>query len=281
MADAIDKAVRAQGGGVVKPHQVKAMILAARRAYKAQSELGLVDDGVDFDAWRKATLHDVTGGDAPESFRTVTQRDYAAVMEYFGKLGGDDGSGLHSLALTPPARKTTDSLSQLAFTPPAQKATPSLSQQALTPPAQRATTPPSRQTRSADAQRRALWALNLVEGEVAEAFTPDGAGESGRGAARKYADALFWKIHRTERSLATPRQIWAVIFTLRKRANSKRTTARLDAGESGRPDAGNGRAGAQPSQRRARKGLGARGAAGVPLSPPDGSERFPAFSRGL
>ena len=38
MANAIDKAVRAQGGGVVKPHQVKAMILAARRAYKAQAE---------------------------------------------------------------------------------------------------------------------------------------------------------------------------------------------------------------------------------------------------
>ena len=89
MADAIDKAVRAQGGGVVKPHQVKAMILAARRAYKAQSELGLVDDGTGFDAWRKATLHDVTGGDAPESFRTVTQRDYAAVMEYFARLAGE------------------------------------------------------------------------------------------------------------------------------------------------------------------------------------------------
>ena len=242
MADAIDKAVRAQGGGVVKPHQVKAMILAARRAYKAQSELGLVDDGVDFDAWRKATLHDVTGGDAPESFRTVTQRDYAAVMEYFGKLGGEDGSGLHSLALTPPA--------------------------------QRATTPPSRQTRSADAQRRALWALNLMEGEVAGTL-------GGRGGARRYADALFWKIHRTERSLATPRQIWSVIFTLRKRAKSKRTTARPDAGEGSRSDTGYGRAGAQPSQRRARKCLGARGAAGVPLSPPDGSERFPAFSRGL
>ena len=258
MADAIDKAVRAQGGGVVKPHQVKAMILAARRAYKAQSELGLVDDGVDFDAWRKATLHDVTGGDAPESFRTVTQRDYAAVMEYFGKLGVEDGSGLHSLALTPPA----------------QKATASPSRQAITPPAQKATASPSQQTRSADAQRRALWALNLVEGEVAGTL-------GGRGGARRYADALFWKIHRTERSLATPRQIWAVIFTLRKRANSKRTTARPDAGESGRPDAGYGRAGAQPSQRRARKGLGARGAEGVPLSPPDGSERFPAFSRGL
>lgn len=214
-ASAIDKAVRAQGGGVVKPHQVKAMILAARRAYKAQSELGLVDDGVDFDAWRKATLHDVTGGDAPESFRTVTQRDYAAVMEYFARLAGERAEARRSDTI-----------------------------------------------KVADERARALWALNLVEGEVAGAL-------GGRGGARRYADALFWKIHRTERSLATPRQIWAVIFTLRKRANSKRTTARPDAGESCRPE------------RRARKGLGARGAAGVPLSPPDGSERFPAFSRGL
>lgn len=225
-ADAIDKAVRAQGGGVVKPHQVKAMILAARRAYKAQSELGLVDDGVDFDAWRKATLHDVTGGDAPESFRTVTQRDYAAVMEYFARLAGERAEARRSDTI-----------------------------------------------KVADERARALWALNLVEGEVAAAFTPGGAGESGRGAARRYADALFWKIHRTERSLATPRQIWAVIFTLRKRAKARRSDMGGAMGSS-RPTKG-GR------ETRARKGLGARGAAGVPLSPPDGSERFPAFSRGL
>ena len=125
-ADAIDKAVRAQGGGVVKPNQVKAMILAARRAFKVQSELGLVDDGVGFDAWRRATLHDVTGGDAPESFRTVTQRDYAAVMDYFGELAGDrPGKPGHQ-----------DS------------------------------------ARRADDRERALWALNLMEEEVAEAFTP-------------------------------------------------------------------------------------------------------------
>ena len=89
MADAIDKAVRAQGGAVVKPHQVKAMILAARRAYSEQSKTGLVDDGVGFDAWRRATLHDVVGPSAPDSFRAVTQRDYAAVLAYFGELAGD------------------------------------------------------------------------------------------------------------------------------------------------------------------------------------------------
>lgn len=91
MGNAIDKAVRAQGGAVVKPHQVKAMILAARRAYSEQAKLGLVDDGVDFDAWRRATLHDVVGVSAPSSFRAVTQRDYVAVMRYFWELGGDGG----------------------------------------------------------------------------------------------------------------------------------------------------------------------------------------------
>ena len=211
-ADAIDKAVRAQGGGVVKPNQVKAMILAARRAFKVQSELGLVDDGVGFDAWRRATLHDVTGGDAPESFRTVTQRDYAAVMDYFGELAGDrPGKPGHQ-----------DS------------------------------------ARRADDRERALWALNLEEGEVAGAF-------GGRGEARKYADALLWKIHKTERSLATPRQIWAVIFTLRERAKARRS----DGAKAPRPET------------RARKGLGARGAAGVSLPPPASSKRFPVFSRGL
>ena len=134
----------------------------------------------------------------------MTQRDYAAVMDYFGELAGDrPGKPGHQ-----------DS------------------------------------ARRADERSRALWALNLEEGEVAGAF-------GGRGEARKYADALLWKIHKTERSLATPRQIWAVIFTLRKRAKARR------------------------SETRARKALGARGAAGVPLSPPDGSERFPAFSRGV
>ena len=91
MVNAIDKAVRAQGGAVVKPHQVKAMILAARRAYIEQSKLGLVDDGVGFDAWRRATLHDVVGAAAPSSFRAVTQRDYVAVMRYFGELAGCGG----------------------------------------------------------------------------------------------------------------------------------------------------------------------------------------------
>ena len=198
MADAIDKAVRAQGGAVVKPHQVKAMILAARRAYKMQADAGLVDDGVDFDAWRRATLHDVVGAAAPDSFRAVTQRDYAAVMDYFGRLAGDKRA----------EARRSDTI--------------------------------------ADEERRALWALNLVEGEVAGTL-------GGREGARRYADALFRKIHKTDRYGATARQVWAVIFTLRNRA----------------------------TKRRAKTALGARGDAGVHLPPPEGSTRFPAFSRAL
>ena len=198
MADAIDKAVRAQGGAVVKPHQVKAMILAARRAYSEQAKAGLVDDEVDFDAWRRATLHDVVGAAAPDSFRAVTQRDYAAVMDYFGRLAGD----------RPSAARPSNLI-------------------------------------ASDEQARALWSLNLEEGAQAGAL-------GGREGARRYADALFKRIHKTDRYAATARQVWAVIFTLRNRAAGKRS----------------------------KTAPGARGAAGVHLPPPAPSKRFPAFSRG-
>lgn len=212
--DVLGKAVRAQGGGVVKPHQVKAMILAARRAYIEQAKLGLVDDGVGFDAWRRATLHDIVGAAAPSSFRTVTQRDYAAVMRYFGELAG----GGAATEGRPARDKAAD--------------------------------------KAADERRRALWALTLVEGEVEEQF-------DGREGARRYADALFQRIHRTDRYAATARQVWAVIFTLRNRAK----------GRARRP------AYYGTDDRRAETALGARGASGVPSSPPGGSKRFPSFSR--
>ena len=199
MANAVDRAVRAQGGAVVKPHQVKAMILAARRAYKMQADAGLVDDGVDFDAWRRATLHDVVGAAAPDSFRAVTQRDYAAVLGYFMELAGNSG-------------KSGD----------------------------------SGKSGIADEQRRAQWSLGLVEGETADAF-------GGREGARRYADALFARIHKTDRYAATAKQVWAVIFTLRKRAAKIRSKTALEA----------------------------RGEAGVHLPPPGASKRFPAFSRGF
>ena len=195
MKTALDKVVRAQGGAVVKPHQVKAMILAARRAYLQQVEIGLVEDGVGFDAWRRAALHDIVGAAAPDSFRAVTQRDYAQVVDYFDKLAGYNGNA---------------------------------------------------RGRAVDEHRRALWALALEEGRLEETF-------GSRAGVERYTDALFAKIHGTDRLGATARQVWAVIFTLRNRASKKR----------------------------AKTALGALGTLGVPSSLPDGSKRFPAFSRGF
>ena len=215
--DVLGKAVRAQGGAVVKPHQVKAMILAARRAYSEQAKIGLVDDGVGFDAWRRATLHDVVGAAAPSSFRAVTQRDYVAVLRYFLELAGEE----EVEKLNVEKLKSSNNLSTLQ---PFNSST----------------------SRSADERRRALWSLNLEEGRLEDYF-------GGREGARRYADSLFAKIHKTDRLTATARQVWAVIFTLRNRAAKRRT----------------------------RTAPGALGASGVPSSPPDGSKRFPAFSRGF
>ena len=215
--DVLGKAVRAQGGAVVKPHQVKAMILAARRAYIEQAKLGLVDDGVGFDAWRRATLHDVVGAAAPSSFRTVTQRDYVAVLRYFLRLAGEEDVE----KLNVEKLKSSNNLSTLH---PFNSST----------------------SRSADERRRALWALTLEEGRLEESF-------GGRAGAERYADALFVKIHKTDRMTATARQVWAVIFTLRNRAAKRRT----------------------------KTGLGALGASDAPSSPPDGSKRFPVLSRAL
>ena len=185
MANAIDKAVRAQGGAVVKPHQVKAMVIAAHRAFKVQQGLGLVEDGESFDTWRRATIHDVVGAAAPSSFKAVTQRDYAAVIAYFGELAGE----------VEVEKCRTCRTSRTSRTKTAR--------------------PSTFQLRDADECSRALWSLTLVEGEVEGAF-------GGREGARRYADALFAKIHRTDRLAASARQIWAVIFTLRQRARNKR-----------------------------------------------------------
>ena len=223
MANAIDRAVRAQGGAVVKPQQVKAMVLAARRAYLEQAKVGLVDDGTGFDAWRKATLHDIVGAAAPSSFRAVTQRDFAAVMEYFKELAGDGNVANVEIS-------SSNANNQLG--------TGNIG------------TGNTRTLATLDEQRRATWALRQVELEAAEAF-------GGREGARRYADALFAKIHKTDRFSATAKQIWAVIFTMRNRAK-KRT-----------------------GETRSKTAIGARGASPVPLSPPDGSKRFPAFSRAL
>jgi len=161
-----------------------------------------------FDEWRRAALHDVVGAAAPSSFRAVTQRDYAAVMDYFLSLAGERRNkeeGIRNKCGI--GRSAASGLSKPGGR---ESADTTLIPYSLFP------------ITSQDERRRALWALNLVEGEVADDF-------GGRGGARSYADALFWRIHKTDRYTANARQVWAVIFTLRKRSSKIRAKTALGA----------------------------------------------------
>jgi len=240
MTTAADKAVRAQGGGLVTSRQIKAMIVTARRAYDVQAKMGLVDDGIGFDAWRRANLHDVVGAAASGSFRLVTQRDYAAVIGYFGELAGDErttaGGGAPALPTVGRSCGThdpTDNGRSCGTHDPTDNGRATVGRGLRS-------APTLNDVREADERRRALWSLGMAEDIHADAF-------GGADGARRYADAIFANVHGTNRYTATARQVWAVIFTIRNRASAKR----------------------------AKTALGARGASGVPLSPPTRSGVFP------
>ncbi len=85
--DRTGRAMAAQGAGPIDKEQTSALILAARRAWQAQTAAGL-EDGA-FEAWRHAALWDAV---RKQSFRAVTQGEYARAMAYFGRLSGGSGA---------------------------------------------------------------------------------------------------------------------------------------------------------------------------------------------
>lgn len=85
-------------------------------------------------------------------------------------------------------------------------------------PARRASGKPQ----AADEADRARWALERECAAQADAF-------GGLDGAEAYADALLGCIHKTTRGLATAKQLWQVLFTLRNRAATKRRRNAPDA----------------------------------------------------
>lgn len=81
--DRTDRVIANAGSSILWPDQVRALILAARKAWLRQQELGLTDDG--FDDWRKAALWDAV---QVGSFRLVGQRQYGKALKYFAELAG-------------------------------------------------------------------------------------------------------------------------------------------------------------------------------------------------
>ncbi len=85
---------------------------------------------------------------------------------------------------------------------------------------------------AADEASRARWALERECQKLAAAF-------GGLTGATAYADALLERIHKTDRYLATAKQLWQVLFTVRNRAKAKRSKTAQDAsGASGQADGG-------------------------------------------
>jgi len=70
-----------------------------------------------------------------------------------------------------------------------------------------------------DKKVRAMWALNKETAALAGAF-------GGSGGATLYAATLFKRIHRTTPELATAKQVWSVLFTMRNRAKKKMSDVR-------------------------------------------------------
>ena len=82
--DRTERAIRGQGARLIDARQVRELILAASKAYKRQTAVGLAE-GETFDAWRKAQLWDAA---RETSFRAVTQGSFSAALNHFEGLAG-------------------------------------------------------------------------------------------------------------------------------------------------------------------------------------------------
>ena len=84
-----EHAVAGQGAGGLTKKQIIALATMARKAYAAQSSLGLADAFKDFDTWRKGVLYHLTERTTQKdltSFKKITQREYSTVFKRFAEL---------------------------------------------------------------------------------------------------------------------------------------------------------------------------------------------------
>ena len=78
-------AVAGQGAGPLTQHQVRSLVLLARRAYAVQRSLGLAEEEP-FDEWRHAAVADAAPG--RPGLKLLRQEDFCAVRDYLKRLAG-------------------------------------------------------------------------------------------------------------------------------------------------------------------------------------------------
>lgn len=82
----IEHSITGSARHVVTRQQVVHLMMLAQGAYRQQQAVGLIDNGMTFDQWRKLALADCAPGKT--SFNLVTQREYEKFCTWLQKLGG-------------------------------------------------------------------------------------------------------------------------------------------------------------------------------------------------
>ncbi len=87
-------AAPAKKRGNMKPAEIKPLVMAARKAFDRQSEVGLLDDGETFDTWRHTQCMAAVGR---PGITACNHGDFRPLLAHFQTLAGDDSSAFRSL----------------------------------------------------------------------------------------------------------------------------------------------------------------------------------------
>lgn len=83
----------AKSRGNLKPAEIKPLIMAARKAYDFQRDLGNTDDAQGFDAWRREQCLQAVNR---PGITACNHDDFRPLLAHFQTLAGDDGSAFAS-----------------------------------------------------------------------------------------------------------------------------------------------------------------------------------------
>lgn len=81
----------------MKPQEIKPLVMAAKKAFDHQANLGLVEEGETFDDWRHQQCMNVVGR---PGITACNHDDFRPLLAHFQVLAGDDGSAFESLMKT-------------------------------------------------------------------------------------------------------------------------------------------------------------------------------------
>jgi hypothetical protein len=80
-------------GGLSNEQKAK-LSIAAKAVYDRHASLGLIDEGVSYDDWRRAECRTATGNRIG-GFREARQRDYRLLRGHFANLNGDGATAIN------------------------------------------------------------------------------------------------------------------------------------------------------------------------------------------